>query len=170
MKRNRKGIAMKTLISTALVLCMALIWPLACGDELYYLVDEHDIMVLYSNVNDFDNVPIPPNWVRELIRDADFGHSAGPSSLYFRITNVSQRDVTLTGTNETPDIIELSGGDFSPLTVPPSPQYLPPGATMDFSIEFTPSGGWSEGSLLIPYRPSGKSMRYIVVRIIGEGP
>lgn len=160
---------MKTPGSIALALCMTLLMVSSCREDLFELAEDHAIKIIYSNNISFVVSP-PSDWAKELIRDADFGHSAGPSPLYFRITNVSQRDVTLTGTDETPDIIELSGGDFSPLTVPPSPQYLPPGATMDFSIEFTPSGGWSEGSLLIPYRPSGKSMRYIVVRIIGEGP
>ncbi len=165
---NEKVWIMKPVIRIAAVLGIMLFSLVSCREELFELVGDHDIKVIYSNNPVFSNAP-PMDWTRELTGEAELGLCAAPTDFYFRITNISLREVTLTGAGVPPYIVSVEGDGFSfSGSIPPFS--LLPGSSVNCTITFTPFGGKSEGTMLIPYRPSGDDERYFFSDIRAEGP
>jgi hypothetical protein len=83
---------MKQITKIAVVICLLMLPLLSCREELFELVGDHDIEVIYSNNPSFTNSP-PSDWVKDLKGEAEFGLCAATTDFYFRITNVSSKEV-----------------------------------------------------------------------------
>ncbi|MGV7927984.1 MAG: hypothetical protein AB2L13_03595 [Spirochaetota bacterium] len=160
---------MKQITKIAVVICLLMLPLLSCREELFELVGDHDIEVIYSNNPSFTNSP-PSDWVKDLKGEAEFGLCAATTDFYFRITNVSSKEVVLTGESTAMPVIIIEGVEFTNPAPTNSPFSLAPGGSLDFTIVFTPSGGEVEGSILIPYRTSGEDGRYLFADIRAAGP
>jgi hypothetical protein len=82
---------MKSLRSTALVFCIILLATLSCREELFDLVGDHDIDVIYSDDSSFTQPPA--TFVRSL-SDGRVEIENG-QTIYFRVSSVSGAEIEL---------------------------------------------------------------------------
>lgn len=146
---------MKILRSTALVLCITLLTTLSCREELFELVGDHDIDVIYSNDPAFST--IPPSWTRPL--SGGRIEIEGGMMIYLRVLNASGESVELLTIQFVQGpLVEISFG--SPPALPAVPPY-------DFNIDYTGSTEESD-TLRIVYRTGGSSTRELFVTLEGN--
>ncbi|RPI92998.1 MAG: hypothetical protein EHM32_08505 [Spirochaetales bacterium] len=148
---------MKPVIRIAAVLGIMLFSLLSCREELFELVGDHDIDLIYSD--DVSFTQPPATFVRG-ISDGRI-EIEGPGTIYLRIVNVSSEIVELLSiTWIQGPLVELS---FFALPGFPAIQ-IPP---YDFSIDYT--GGDDESDTFrIVYRTGGSSSREFFVVVNGN--
>lgn len=148
---------MKFIRSTAVVLCIALTATLSCREELFELVGDHDIDVIYSN--DYSFSTIPPNWTRPL--SGGRIEIEGAMMIYVRVLNTSGESVELLA-------IEWIQGPLAELAFGALPGFpaiqFPP---YDFNIDYTGTTEESD-TFRIVYRTGGSSTRELFVTVEGN--
>ncbi|MCU0845931.1 MAG: hypothetical protein MUC76_13510 [Spirochaetes bacterium] len=148
---------MRSIITIIVAVCLALLTTVSCREELFELVGDHDISLIYSDDPSF--MQPPATFVREL-RDGRIEIEV-PGLLYARVINVSGEMVELLSIAwiQGP-LIELS---FSSLPGFPAIQ-IPP---YDFSIDFTGTTEESD-TFRIDYRTGGGGTRELFVVVNGN--
>ncbi len=148
---------MKSFRSIALVLCLTLLVTLSCREELFELVGDHDIEVIYSDDSSFTQPPA--TFVRSL--SGGRIEIEGGMMIYLRVLNASGESVELLTIEwiQGP-LIEISFGSlpgFPAIQIPP----------YDFNIDYTGSTEETD-TLRIVYRTGGSSTRELFVTVEGR--
>jgi len=82
---------MRSIIKISFAVCLALLTTVSCREELFELVGDHDIDVIYSNDPAFSTTP--PSWTRPL--SGGRIEIEGGMMIYLRVLNASGESVEL---------------------------------------------------------------------------
>ncbi len=148
---------MRSIIKISFTVCLTLLTTVSCRDELFELVGDHDIEVIYSDDSSFTQPPA--TFVRSL--SGGRIEIEGGMMIYLRVLNASGESVELLTIEwiQGP-LIEISFGSlpgFPAIQIPP----------YDFNIDFTGSTEEAD-TLRIVYRTGGSSTRELFVTVEGR--
>ncbi len=148
---------MRSIIKISFTVCLTLLTTVSCRDELFELVGDHDIEVIYSDDSSFTQPPA--TFVRSL--SGGRIEIEGGMMIYLRVLNASGESVELLTIEwiQGP-LIEISFGSlpgFPAIQIPP----------YDFNIDFTGSTEEAD-TLRIVYITGGSSTRELFVTVEGR--
>lgn len=146
---------MRLLMTSSTVVCLILLTTVSCREELFELVGDHDIEVIYSDDPSFTQPPAT------FVRNLSGGRIEieGGMMIYLRVLNASGESVELLTIQFVQGpLVEISFG--SPPALPAVPPY-------DFNIDYTGSTEESD-TLRIVYRTGGSSTRELFVTLEGN--
>lgn len=148
---------MRLLMTSSTVVCLILLTTVSCREELFELVGDHDIEVIYSDDPSFTQPPAT------FVRNLSGGRIEieGGMMIYLRVLNASGESVELLTIEWMHwPLDQLSFGSLPGFPIIQIPPY-------DFSVDYTGSTEESD-TLRIVYRTGGSSTRELFVTVEGN--